>query len=65
MLAPSIMTLPEPDEPAGPASEPWCWTEQKLTADPGNVNWDACRSTTNKHFLITLSNNYGLPEVMR
>jgi hypothetical protein len=38
MLAPSGMTSPEPDEPAGPASEPWCWTEQQLTADPGNVN---------------------------
>src|ERR1039458_4679109 len=64
MLAPSSMTSPEPDKPAGPASEPWCWTEQQLTAVPGNVNRGACRSTTSRQSLITLSDSYGQPEVV-
>lgn len=51
-MTPNLTSLP------GPANEPWCWTEQKLTADPGNVNHGPRRFTTERKYFVTICNSW-------
>ena len=57
LRAPLPWHSPDPISLPGPAGEPRCWTDQKLTPDPGNVNRRPRRSTAERQCLTTICND--------